>query len=156
MRLRSCVRNHWVVILCGFLSLPLIFAVKPAYPETRVFKCTSATGQISFSQTGCEIGIREPLVINNPDVGWINLKPVLSKIKAKSDKGEKKSPKRKVSGSRSGKGAQQQKCWRVRKKVARIERELKRGYKLGRGEDLRYQRTEQEEYLALFCKQSKP
>ncbi|HXK56937.1 MAG TPA: hypothetical protein PLZ16_09850, partial [Gammaproteobacteria bacterium] len=90
---------------------------------------------------------------DNPEVGWINLQTVLSKFKAKSAKTIPKRPKRRRADTSKSERAQQQRCWRARKKVARIGRELKRGYKLSRGEELRYQRTEQEEYLALFCRE---
>lgn len=149
-------RNHRAIMACGLILLQLIAGARPAYPESRVIKCTSDTGQISFSQTGCERGTREALEVHNPKVGWINLKTVVSKFKAKSDKRESSRPRGKASGSRKGERTQKQKCWRARKSVARIARELKRGYKPARGEELRYQRAEQEDYLALFCKQPQP
>ena len=156
MRVPLFARKRGMLIICGWMLLQLCPGIQPVYPESRVFKCTSASGQISFSQTGCERGIRESLLIENPEVGWIDLKAVVSKFKKKPAAAEVKSPKRKRSGSKAGGRAQQQRCWRARKKVARIARELKQGYRLARGEELRYQRTEQEEYLALFCKKSLP
>ena len=149
-------RNHRAVMVCGLMILQFFTGDKPVYAESRVFKCTGDSGQISFSQTGCKRGISEPVLIDNPEVGWINLQTVVSNLKAKADRKRSKRPQRKRSVSRSGDRAQKQRCWRARKKVARIARELKQGYRLARGEELRYQRTEQEEYLALFCRQSKP
>jgi len=145
-------RNHRAVMICGLIILQFFPSAKPAYADSRVFKCTDASGQISFSQTGCERGLREPVQIDNPKVGWIDLQAAVAKLKAKAVKDKGKKPKRKRSASRSGDRAQKQRCWRARKKVARIARELKQGYRLARGEELRYQRTEQEEYLALFCR----
>jgi len=155
MRVLLFVGNRRAIVICGLFFLQLILAARPAYPESRVFKCTSAAGQISFSQTGCERGIRESLTIENPEVGWINLKKEVSKLKAKSARYMDERPKRKRLSSRKGGRAQKQRCWKARKKVARIGRELKQGYELARGEALRYQRSEQQEYLALFCKAPK-
>lgn len=151
MRIILFTRNYRVAMICGLIFAQIITAVEPAYPEGRVIKCTSDTGQISFSQTGCERGTREALEVNNPKVGWVNLKRVLSRFKTESDKGADKRPSAKSSGPSKGDRAQKQKCWRARKSLARIARELKQGYKPARGEELRFQRAEQEEYLALFC-----
>lgn len=156
MRVLLFTRKQRVVLVCGVIFLQLTAAAKPVYPESRVFKCTASSGQIIFSQTGCERGISESLVIDNPDVGWINLEKAVSRFRAKSKKNGNRQAKPKASGSRKGDRAQKQRCWNARKKVARIERELKRGYKPARGEELRYQRLEQEEYLALFCKEPMP
>lgn len=156
MQVHLFILSHRRVMVCGLMLLQFVLETRPAYPESRVFKCTSATGQISFSQTGCEHGIRESLVVDNPEVGWINLKTVVSKLKAKSVKNADKRLKRKRPDSRKGERAQKQRCWRSRRKVARIGRELKQGYKLSRGEELRYQLIEQEEYLALFCNEPLP
>lgn len=154
MRVLLFTAKHHRVLVCGFFLLQLIAGARLAHPESRVFKCTAASGQITFSQTGCERGISESLTIDNPEVGWINLKTVVSKFKAKSARPSDKRPKRKRPDSRKGDRAQKRRCWNARKKVARIGRELKQGYKPARGEELRYQRTEQEEYLALFCKET--
>ena len=149
---RSFVWSHLTLMFCGLMLLQLYPGVRPAHADSRIVKCTSASGRVSFSQTGCEQGIRESIKVENPEIGWINLEKVVSKFKASPDKDEEKQPKRKGSGTRAGVRAQKQRCWSARKNVARIARELKQGYRLARGEELRYQRIEQEEYLKLFCK----
>ncbi|MCP4284471.1 MAG: hypothetical protein GY792_08475 [Gammaproteobacteria bacterium] len=157
MGISVSVPIHRIIIVWG-LFLYFFSSSDPAYAESRVFRCTSAAGQITFSQTGCEHGIRESLLVKNPDVGWINLKTVVEKFKKQTDRngGKRSKRKRRASKVRGGDQAQRQRCWRARKKITRIDRELKHGYKLSRGEALRYQRTEQKEYLALFCKELTP
>ncbi|MCB1751359.1 MAG: DUF4124 domain-containing protein [Gammaproteobacteria bacterium] len=153
MHVLLVARNCRFVILFGLILMLVVPGAAPVYAESRVYKCTGASGQVTFTQTGCKRGIGESMVVDNPEVGWINLQTVLSKFKAKSAKTIPKRPKRRRADTSKSERAQQQRCWRARKKVARIGRELKRGYKLSRGEELRYQRTEQEEYLALFCRE---
>ena len=157
MRVLLFARNQRMIMICGVIFFLMTAGVKPVYPESRVFKCTGASGQITFSQTGCKRGISESLVVKNPDVGWVNLEKVVSKFKTKSSNERNMQPKPEASRPRrGGDRAQKQRCWKARKKVARIERELMHGYKPARGEELRYQRLEQEEYIALFCKEPLP
>ncbi|MCP5446678.1 MAG: hypothetical protein H6964_06745 [Chromatiaceae bacterium] len=144
-------RNYRAVLVCGLICAQIIAVVETASAAGGIIKCTSDTGQVSFSQTGCEHGTREALEVSNPKVGWINLKKVLSEYVTKPEKDANKRPDAKKSGSGKEGRVQQQKCWRARKSLARIARELKQGYKPARGEVLRLQRAEEEEYLALFC-----
>lgn len=143
------------LVICAMVVLQFYPGVRTADAESRIIKCTSASGQVVFSQTGCDLGVRERIKVDNPEMGWINLEKVVAKFKTKKvDEVTNEETKKQVSTSSASDRTQQQRCWRAKNRVAQITRQLKQGYRLAQGEKLRYQRKEQEEYLALFCKKT--
>ena len=46
---------------------------------------------------------------------------------------------------------QEKECWRVKKRLDKLEWRMRRGYKAGKGPGLRRQRQDYEDYLRKFC-----
>lgn len=82
-------------VTIGFASLLSSVAAMSTYAESRVFKCTGVNGQVSFNQTGCVQGRREPLKIESRNIGWIDLETAVEKFKVKKERSAKETPKRK-------------------------------------------------------------
>ena len=79
-------------------------------------------------------------------VGW-EAPSATVKIKKK----KRKSKSRKNSSSRRSKDKMAEKCFKTEQKLETVNRKLRRGYKAGKGADLRHKRDQYEAYLSRFC-----
>ncbi|MCB1759049.1 MAG: DUF4124 domain-containing protein [Gammaproteobacteria bacterium] len=147
-------RVVWATLVClGWLAVGQLVLLEVSAAD-RIIKCTDPDGKVSFSQTGCSAGVRETIRIENPRIGWV--RPHASdRRQHRSVTAEEDLSEREVeSGSPSAgvASAQRRRCWRKESGIKRIDSELRHGYKLKRGRELRLQREELQEYLRRFCR----
>ena len=142
--------NPCLSLLGGALSLLL---VPVAAADETLFRCTSPDGRIEFSQRPCGPGIQEELRIKDERVGW-NAPRAMPKAQPKPRPGDRrKGQKRKSTKAVRRKKARREKdCWKKERQVAKIRWRMRRGYKAGKGVELRRRRREYEAYLRKFCK----
>lgn len=137
-----------LVASVGWAVLLMALAV-PAAGIAAVYRCPDGSGGVVFQQVPCVQG--EEVELDVRTTKW-----VASPKRPLPDR-------RRSSGSRSNDQAalarvadaerkQKQACWKANQRIERIEAELRRGYKPARGERLRQQRREQEDYLREFCR----
>jgi hypothetical protein len=119
----------------------------------RVYRCTNGAGEIELRQTYCPSGEQEQLQVETPNTGWVRPK--------RPDNGRRKGKKSGASRSRKTESgasgdtpdqARRLSCWKAEKKLERVQRQLRQGYRAARGEKLRQQRREQEQFLRSFCR----
>jgi hypothetical protein len=98
--------------------------------------------------------VRETIRVENPRIGWIKPDTSVGSLRRSPPVSDEASGQEERSGRSVGTVAdsQLQRCWRKEKRIARIDSELRRGYKLKRGRELRRQRDELEEYRRRFCR----
>jgi hypothetical protein len=112
-----------------------------------VYRCKGEDGSVEFRQQACETGKQQQLQIDVAPVGWRPAKPKRTKVAAKA---RKKQSSRTLRTARAG--SREKDCWRAEKRVERIHWTMRRGYKAGKGAELRRERRENEEYLRKFCR----
>lgn len=100
---------------------------------------------MEFRQGPCIKGTQKELEIVDVKVGW-EAPSATVKI---SKKKRKSKTKRRSNSSHKDKMAQ--KCFRTEQKLESVNRNLRRGYKAGKGADLRHKRRQYEAYLSRFC-----
>lgn len=130
--------HYLLTLLCALLTVPMAGA-----QTTKVFRCVGEFGRIEFRQGPCITGTQEELLLKDEPVGWEAPKHKVT-IKRKPTN----SPKRVIKSS--GKSAQQ--CFKTEQRLETVNRKLRRGYKAGKGADLRHKRRQYEAYLSQFCK----
>ncbi len=136
---------HYLVLLAALIS-------HDTRAGERVFKCVDPSGQIEFTQTGCRSGRTESLVVKSPYIGW--KKPVVRKPKAGAtdrEVFESRNREKTRTGNSQRTEKEGERCWRARKRLQRLQRKLRKGYKRGVGEKLRSNRDQLQEYLREFC-----
>jgi len=116
---------------------------------TTVYSCEDAEGRIEFRQQPCTPDVVENAVsIEDRRTGWV---PPVEQPKAASSPrpavGGRKASRQSAAGSR-----QADRCWEKRRKLADVNRELRRGYKPSRGDKLRHRRRTYEAYIDRFCR----
>ena len=111
--------------------------------STRLYRCEGANGQIEFRQDRCHDGRQQEIEIEDVKMGWDA--PVY-KVEVKKRKSASKT--RRAAKSRAKKD---EKCFKTRQRLESLNRKMRRGYKAGKGADLRHRRRQYEEYLDRFC-----
>jgi hypothetical protein len=136
-------------------ALSLISDTLPA-AGVQVFRCSDGSGGVEFRQTRCPSGDEVALQVRNPLMGWVRLvagghpatpvEPEAPKIDEGLEPGGAGSAEKKPD---------QQACWKASTRLARTERQLRKGYKASKSDRLHQQRREQEAFLRRFCPKSR-
>lgn len=132
-----------LVAACALLAAAV---AAPAAAQSSVYRCTAADGSIELRQHPCEGGdLSQRLHIEDNRTGWVPPRPD-STPKPKTQKA------RKGAKSTSPRKQYVERCWKKRQQIARINNELRAGYKPARGERLKRRRRELEAYVNEFCR----
>ncbi|MCW8921170.1 MAG: DUF4124 domain-containing protein [Sedimenticola sp.] len=118
----------------------------PLATLASVYRCPDASGAVLFQQMPCAEGVELELDVRATE--WITTpesKPDKRKTQAR------KRPRQKSQLARES-ARQEKACWKARQRIEKIEWALRKGYKPARGERLRQQRREQQDYLRQFCR----
>lgn len=146
MRARIRIAPAAGLVATGALLAAAVAAPAPAAAQSSVYRCTAADGSIEFRQHPCARGDHsETLQIQDNRTGWQPPQPG----SAPKPKGQKA---RKGATSTSPRKQHVERCWKKRQQIARINNELRAGYKPARGERLKRRRRELEAYLNEFCR----
>ncbi len=139
------------LVMAAFPPLILLFAAT-ADAATSVYRCVASNGNLEFRQTPCTSGAEgQEMRIEDRRTGW---KPARTKIERKP-KGPPAAATRKRKTEKRNHPAlarQAEKCWKRRRLVEAINRQLRHGYKPATGEKLRHKRRVHEDYIRRFCK----
>ncbi len=147
--IRPANRQRSHPLLLQSLLLPALFCLPCSGPadSTRIYRCTGEHGQVEFRQGPCVDGSsQQELEIEDVKVGW-EAPAATVEVKKRS----KKTEATKTSASRANSKKQEEKCFKVEQRLENTNRKLRRGYKAGKGADLRHKRRQYEEYLERFC-----
>ena len=143
--------NGWLSALSRAVLLSWLFMAAPEAAET-VFRCTLADGRIEFSQYTCRDGVQEELQIEDRLVGWDAPRVALkTEQQSRSNKGQKSRNRRLAKAARRERERRDKNCWKKEQQVEKIQWRMRRGYKAGKGVELRRRRREYEAYLRKFC-----
>jgi hypothetical protein len=136
-------------LLWQSLLLPALFCLScPGFADiTRVYRCTGEHGQVEFRQGPCVDGSsQQELEIEDVKVGW---EAPAATVEVKKRPG--KTTAKKSSSPSGNSKKQEEKCLKTEQRLENINRKLRRGYKAGKGADLRHKRRQYEEYLDRLC-----
>jgi hypothetical protein len=131
-------------VWAGLAGLAWVAEV-PAGEGTTIYRCVSERGVPEFRQRPCAPGVaQERLEFEEVKVGWEAFAaPVRS------------APVRRAPASRPvarrARAGQKERCFRTAQRLESVNRQLRRGYRAGRGADLRHRRRQYEAYLDEFC-----
>jgi len=142
--------HRLLLVTAAFPLLVLLFAATVG-AETSVYRCVSSNGNLEFRQTPCTSGAEgQEVRIEDRKTGW---EPARTKLRRKP-----KSPPATATRKRKAEkrpppafARQSEKCWKRRRLVAAINRQLRRGYRPATGVKLRHKRRTHEEYMRRFC-----
>lgn len=118
----------------------------PLTTMASVYRCPDASGAVLFQQMPCAEGVELELDVRATE--WV------AAPESKSDKRKapvRKNPRQRTQLARES-ARQEKACWKARQRIEKIEWALRKGYKPARGERLRQQRREQQDYLRQFCR----
>lgn len=132
-----------------FFAIALLPCTAGSAAAGSIYRCVDAAGHTEFRQTGCESGSGRQLLVKTPKIGWLKPKPLSS---AARPSGREEANEAVPQPETSAVSADQRRCWKVRQRLQRIQWELRKGYQRDRGERLRQQRREQQDFLAAFCR----
>jgi hypothetical protein len=147
---RECPIGYRLNVVIGRLITLFLLILIPLAGTSAVYRCPDAEGAVLFQQLPCSEGSEIKLDVNTTE--WANA-PGSSSPHSKKSKSKKKSDtaatQRKLAQAHK---KQEQACWKARQRIEKIEWDLRKGYKPSRGERLRQQRRQQEDYLRQFCR----
>lgn len=130
-----------------YLLLPALVLPCAGFSDsTKVYRCTGEHGQVEFRQGRCVDGSQQELEIKDVEVGW-----EAPAAAVEVEKRPRKTIKRKSVASSGNSKKREERCLKTEQKLENINRKLRRGYKAGKGADLRHKRRQHEEYLERFC-----
>ncbi len=152
------MRNRWgqalfgvsngIVPVAGWMVF-LVGLVVPGAGNAAVYRCPDESGGVVFQQEPCPQG--EEVELDIRTTKWV-ASPKSAFPDRRRRSVSRSSDQAALSRAAKAQRKQQQACWKARQRIERIESELRRGYKPARGERLRQQRREQEDYLRAFCR----
>ena len=131
------------------LVMSVVLGVSAGPSQAAVYRCVTQGGQVSYQQIPCDAS-SEPLVLREQRYGGTALRAgekALLKGYAQSAAGERRSR----DGGLEKPAGPDRGCWRKREQLASVREELRRGYRVGKGDALRRKRDSYQEYLRLFC-----
>ena len=123
--------------------------------RTTVYRCQAETGRVEFRQSPCREGRQERISIADRPVGWEkppgpgsafdSWRPSSTRNPAKGS-----SP---ASGRKAAAGRERlaRECSRYQAKLDRVRWQLRRGYKAGKGVELRRRKREYQQFLQEHC-----
>jgi hypothetical protein len=133
--------------LAGVASVIAMAPVAPLYAD--VYRCEMDDGHISYQQIPCNAQ-SEPLELREQHNGETGLrageKALLKRYADKDSKRRRKAddrPKKKARPDRA--------CWQKREQLEALRAQLRRGYRVGKGGELRRKQDRYEDYLRQFC-----
>ncbi len=115
--------------------------------STKVYRCTGEHGQVEFRQVPCVSGSQQELEFKDVEVGWE--KPAAAGEVKKRPR--KTTTKKSVASRGNSSKKREEKCLKAEQRLETVNRKLRRGYKAGKGADLRHKRRQYEEYLERLC-----
>lgn len=144
---QECRTGHGRVVPFGAVITLLSILVWPQVGSSAVYRCSDEAGGVLFQQIPCAGGSEVDLDV--PVTEWV--------AAPRSDRGRHsvrsaKSGSQAVSRATRAEERQRKACWRAEQRIERIDGSLRRGYSPARGERLRRQRREQQDYLRTFCR----
>ncbi|MBL3590982.1 MAG: hypothetical protein JMN24_14470 [gamma proteobacterium endosymbiont of Lamellibrachia anaximandri] len=114
-----------------------------------VYRCQLPEGDVTFQQVPCVSGEQQKTRIVNRSAGLSPAKPGLRLQRTK----QKKASKRRVKATKPRKKRSEEKsCWAKRKKLEKVEKRLRAGYKASQSDKLHRQQADYEDYLKQFCR----
>ncbi|RLJ22464.1 hypothetical protein DJ031_00810 [bacterium endosymbiont of Escarpia laminata] len=116
-----------------------------------VYRCQLPEGGVTFQQVSCVLGEQQRIRIVNRSAGLSPAKPALRLQKTK----QKKVSKRRSKATKPRrKRSEERRCWAQRKKLEKVEKRLRTGYKASQSDKLHRQQADYEDYLKQFCRAS--
>ncbi len=138
--------------VAGFYSLVLlmfcIFAAtgySSAVWSVELFRCT-LNGGIEFRQTPCPAGRQEKTVVVEQSSGMTPAEPALRLAQPKTTRQNK------LSAQDTPRKPNEEKCWKLERKLEKVEQRLRGGYKASQYRSLHRKQDEYEDYLRRFCR----
>jgi hypothetical protein len=147
---RECPHSYYLNAVIARLITLFLLALFPLVGVAAVYRCPDVGGAVLFQQLPCSEGSEVRLDVGTTE--WVNTtaKPSARSKKSKSKKkSDTAATQRKLAQANK---KQEQACWKARQRIEKIEWDLRKGYKPSRGERLRQQRRQQEDYLRQFCR----
>lgn len=139
----------WLASLAmRWLMVGMVGGAPGALAESyRMYRCQVPGGGVEFRQHPCPEGQGMELRIEDRPVGW-EAPPEIPD----SDWKPSPAPTPKSDGaSAARRGAQEEKCWKVSKRLERVNARLRQGYRPAEGMELRRDQAEYTDYLNRFC-----
>ena len=140
---------HITSLVCraGFLLLSLSLCF-PGYRQVMAgdamfYRCT-VDGVVEFRQTACLNSGEGKIHIKDHSKGITPSAPGL-RLKKVSEKSDTKPLSK-------NKGANEERCWKKRRQLERVERKLRAGYKPSQYERLHERQETYESYIRKFCR----
>jgi len=113
-----------------------------------VYRCQQPEGDVTFQQIPCVSGEQQRTRIVNRSAGLSPAKPALRLQRTK----QKKASKRRSKATKPRrKRSEEKRCWAKRKKLEKVEKRLRAGYKASQSDKLHRQQADYEDYLKQFC-----
>jgi hypothetical protein len=129
----------------GILFLLLLGSSSGLPAGVEVYRCT-LNGETEFRQTPCPEGEQQLTEVVQQSSGMTPVQPAL-RLQRKAP-AKKKTPKIIEKSETRG---DRERCWKFHKKLDRVERRLRAGYKASQYQQLHDRQQEYEDYLRLFC-----
>ena len=133
----------------GLMFLALLFPPAESGAQTKVFRCTSASGEIEFSQHPCPAQTSsEELILKDRKTGWTPPRP-------KPRPAPKASPRdtgKQSSRTKESKQKDTDSCWKKQQQLEEVNWKLRSGYKPAKGTQLRRRRRAYEAYIDRYCR----
>jgi len=145
---QECRAGHAGVFRFGVLITLFSILAWPQAGSGAVYRCSDETGGVLFQQIPCAGG--NEIELDVPVTEWVAAPKPTSK--QRSGRSAKNGSQAALSRAARARERQQKACWRAEQRIERIEGTLRRGYSPARGERLRRQRREQQDYLRTFCR----
>jgi hypothetical protein len=127
--------------LIFFISFPFCRCLQGA--GTSLYRCDTG-GVIEFRQTACEQGDESVTTIHDSSNGMTPSEPGL-RLKKPSEKTDTVAPVRIPSEV-------EERCWRARMRLERVERRLRSGYRASQYRWLHDRQDAYESYIRRFCR----
>ena len=122
-------------------------AFPPASWGVELYRC-SLDGQVEFRQTPCAEGSQTVTRVIEQSRGMTPAKPAV-RLQEKPRKPHKPA---KSAESAQRKAMDEKDCWKMEKKLGKIEQRLRAGYRASQYQELHRKQDEYEEYLRQFCR----
>ncbi|MBL3526707.1 MAG: thioredoxin [gamma proteobacterium endosymbiont of Lamellibrachia anaximandri] len=114
-----------------------------------VYRCQLPEGDVTFQQIPCVSGEQQQIRIVNRSAG---LSPVEPALRLQRTKQKKASKRRSKATKTRRKRSEEKRCWAKRKKLEKVEKRLRAGYKASQSDKLHRQQADYEDYLKQFCR----
>lgn len=145
------MRHPFTVVLFHLLFfLPLLSsAAGPPGLAVRVYRCQAADGRIEFRQSRCHTGEEVVLQVRNHTSGWV--RPLLSPRSHPARPGPGEDPPADGDGHAAPGAVAVRRCRQASRRLERIRRRLRGGYRAGESGPLHRQQREQAGLIRRYC-----